>query len=177
MALDTLITKRFFVSYYQQYQCSLCVSWRSGKTQHHPLFKVLCWFAFDSTIKGKNLQIQVPDTNFMKYFMITFYSVLSPWFLILQNPKVHKQWKVCVLVISWLARMRNSIFCDRMTSGGLWDSHMVGLGLILLCDWSGWHNTMVLSAQHLNHILECIAGLNFLTYVCFHTPYQIFFRW
>jgi len=78
LALDTLTTKRFFVSYYQQYQHSFCVSWRSGKTQHHPVFKVLCWLAFDSTIKEKNLQIQVPDTNFMKYFMITFYSVLSP---------------------------------------------------------------------------------------------------
>ena len=33
---------------------------------------------------------------------------------------------------------------------------------------------MVLSAQPLNHVLECTAGLNFLTYICFHTPLNIF---
>jgi len=40
LALDTSKTKRFFVSYYQQYQRSFCASWRSGKTKHHPVFKV-----------------------------------------------------------------------------------------------------------------------------------------
>jgi len=120
LALDTLTTKYFFVSYYQQYQSRFCARWKSSKTQHRPVFKVLYWLVFDSTIKEKHLQIEVTDTNFKKYFMITFYSVLNPQILTLQNTKVHKKWKVFVLVISWLARMRNFIFGDRLTSGGLW---------------------------------------------------------
>jgi len=51
LALATLTAKHFFVTYYQQYQCSFSASWRSGKTQHHPVFKIYVDWSVTAQLK------------------------------------------------------------------------------------------------------------------------------